>query len=349
MRKSLYLKLDMIFGTAYPTPSTASFQPSLRFNDGHITHYKKGNSSCIEQEFKGKLGYLHQYDLVLQEPTRIPVHVTQKDIYVLYAVRATGSVQLYNSDSQQIMELNRRRATYVYLPPGDYILDLESGQYQLFGFYFEVGIFDDGADKDFEFLKPLLESYINDSAFPLTTIDFPIGLKTALRIREICTGLKRGDLDHQVTILQRLKELIKLSQIDMDLERYDVNPEIYYIQSVKEFIEQGTIERGILLDLALLTEIIPLSLEYINRIFKKRCHFTLNRYKKHCIVENAKTQLTEGEPVWSVSVKFHFTDTRSFRRLFKQFTGLSPQAYQKQHIDQNIKQYKQVSEETTPY
>ncbi len=330
MRKSFFLQTTQLFGKPLPDEQAAGLFPSLPFHEGKTVYKRKGSKSYIAQEFKGRLGYLQQFDLVSDETINLPIKVKQPDLYIVYLMKASNNVQFTDEQNAPIASLNKRRALYIYLPKGRYHLQLPRGSYHLFVCYFDVGIFDGGADTEFDFLQPLLEGHRDKSSNAMASKDFMIGPVTEIYIRSLCKKLKKADVDSQITIIAQLKELIKLSKRKMLLENQNTGQHDHYVEIAKNLIVEGVEENGILYDLASLSETIPLSLKHFDRIFKLNTHHTLERYRKHCLVERSKRLLTEGLPVWKVGLMIGYQETRSFRRFFKQAVGLTPGGYQQQ-------------------
>lgn len=332
MRKTFFLETADVFGKPLPNRQVAGFLPSLRFSDGDIMHQQKGRKRCIAQDFKGRLGYLQQYDLALDETITLPITVKQADLYAVYLMRANGNVQFMAGQNDHIVSLNKRRALYIYLPAGQYHLHLPAGSYQLFVFYFDVGVFDSGADTDFEFLQPLLEAHRDKTSAPLVSKDFRIGPVTETYIRSLCSRLKKSNLDCQIYIISQLKELIQLSKRKIQLENQSIGEHDHYVEAAKTLIQAGVREKGIRYELPSITSEIPLSRKHFDRIFKRATDCSLERYKKYCAIERSKILLREGLPVWKVSIILGYAEVRSFRRVFKQTVGVTPGSYRQTFI-----------------
>src|SRR5690606_11954499 len=142
MRKSFFLQTTQLFGKPLPDEQAAGLFPSLPFREGKTVYKRKGSKSYIAQEFKGRLGYLQQFDLVLDEAVNLPIKVKQHDLYIVYLMEASNNIQFTDEQHLPIASLNKRRALYIYLPKGRNHLQLPRGSYHLFVCYFDVGIFD---------------------------------------------------------------------------------------------------------------------------------------------------------------------------------------------------------------
>ncbi|RZF57893.1 AraC family transcriptional regulator [Sphingobacterium corticibacterium] len=327
MRKSFFLQTTQLFGKPLPDEQAAGLFPSLRFHEGKTVYKRKGSKSYIDQEFKGRLGYLQQFDLVLDESVNLPIKVKQPDLYIVYLVQASNNIQFTDEQHLPIASLNKRRALYIYLPKGRYHLQLPRGNYHLFVCYFDVGIFDDGADTDFDFLHPLLEAHRQQSSNPMASRDFMVGPVTEIYIRSLCKKLKKADVDSQITIIAQLKELIKLSKRKIDRELGIVTENADLVETAKTVIELGVEENGMRYDLSSLTDILPLGETNLTLLFKKQFGVTPTQYKKQLLVEKAKLLLLSGLTVMSVADQLGFAHERSLYRLFKRFTGQSPKGY----------------------
>ncbi|SJN49846.1 helix-turn-helix domain-containing protein [Sphingobacterium sp. JB170] len=335
MRRSIFLKLEPTFGPKVSRAQFGSLSPSPCFNDGTTSYRSTNGNTCIEQEFKGRLAYLHQFDLVLQQPSAIEIQTKQKDVYVIYPllVEKQGCISTINHKS--IAVLDNRRAFYLYLPSDTYLLKLKKGKYQFFGFYFDVGIFDDGADNNFAFLKELLYAYRQNASAAHKSMQFKIGHLTTHYINRLCANIKTGDIDRQVSLLMEIKNLIKLSLTKIEIANGQSDYMDLYLLKTKELIELGVEKSGMLFSLNSLTDTIPMSLSYLNRIFKQKTGQTMVWYKKFCIIEKAKKQLYSEARIGDISELYYFTDSRTFRRLFKNFVGITPDDYRKKVKDVN--------------
>src|SRR5690606_16309042 len=139
------------------------------------------------------------------------------------------------------------------LPKGRYHLQLPRGSYHLLVCYFDVGIFDDGADTDFDFLQPLLEAHRDKSSNAMASRDFMIGPVTEIYIRSLCKKLKKANVDSQIASIAQLKELIKLSKRKILLESSSTGQYDHYVEIAKNLILEGVEDKGILYDLTSLT------------------------------------------------------------------------------------------------
>ncbi|MBD1421229.1 helix-turn-helix domain-containing protein [Sphingobacterium chuzhouense] len=327
MRKSFFIETTAVFGKPLPDEQAAGLFPSLPFSDGDTVYYQKERKSCIAQDFKGRLGYLQQFDFVFDEVVNLPVTVKQADLYVVYLMQASDSIQIADTQNAPITSLNKRRARFIYLPRGHYCLHVPPGTYQLFICYFDVGIFDSGADTGFEFLHPLLEAHREQSSRPMVSRDFMIGPVTEIYIQSLCEKLEKADVDSQIAIIFQLKEMIKLAKRKIDRELGVVTENEAMVETAKTLIELGVDEKGINYSLSTLTGLLPISEANLQVLFKKHFDITPNNFKKNYIIEKSKKMLTAGDTVLHIADELGFAHERSFYRLFKRCTGYSPKTY----------------------
>ncbi|WP_169305653.1 helix-turn-helix domain-containing protein [Sphingobacterium alkalisoli] len=324
MRKSALFKTESIFGRALRQSEIKKLTPSLKIQDGEIIYRRTGSCSSIEQDFKGYLGYLQHFDWVIDRDIVVPVQVKQRDVYAIYAMRARGRLHLTDNEGKHIMALGERRARYVYLPPGDYSLHLSAGRYQLFDFYFSIGIFDDGADETFDFLKPLLDAHRSAASEPIVTVDFHVGTETEIYIQVLCAGLKKGDLDSQIFIILTMKELVKLSLEEIRQE-YDPGSHAAAIAaSAKLLIEINTEAYGIQYKLDVLPSMLNISRNHLQFIFKAETGQSLKQYQNVLVSKKAKALLTAQKTIQYTSDACGFVNVQSFCRFFKKETGITP-------------------------
>lgn len=324
MRKSALFKTESIFGSALRQSEIGTLTPTLKIQDGVIVYRRTGSCSSIEQDFKGYLGYLQHFDWVIDRDVAIPLQVKQRDVYAIYAMRAKGRLYLTDCDGRHIMDLGERRARYVYLPPGDYSLHLSAGRYQLFDFYFSIGIFDDGADETFDFLKPLLDAHRSGAAEPIVTVDFHVGTETEIYIAVLCSRLKKGDLDSQVFIIVTMKELVKLSRKKIQQEYEPGSHAAAIAASAKILIEINTEAHGIQYKLDALPSMLNISRNHLQFIFKAETGQSLKQYQNALVSKKAKALLTAQKTIQYTSDACGFVNVQSFSRFFKKETGITP-------------------------
>ncbi|WP_196940676.1 helix-turn-helix domain-containing protein [Sphingobacterium pedocola] len=329
MRKSALFKTESIFGPALRQSEIGKLAPSLKIQDGEIIYRRTGSCSSIEQDFKGYLGYLQHFDWVIDRDIIIPVQVKQRDVYAIYAMRAKGHLNLTDNEGKHIMALGERRARYVYLPPGDYLLHLSAGRYQLFDFYFSIGIFDDGADETFDFLKPLLDAHRSAAAEPIVSVDFLVGAQTETYIEALCSRLIKGDLDSQIFIIVTMKELVKLSRkkIKQEYEPDDYKKSV--ADAAKIILDINTETYGIKCKFDTIAEKLNITLNYLQIIFKDETGLSLQQYVNELVTERAKKHLRDGLSIRITTEKCGFADISGFCKFFKREVGLTPRQFLK--------------------
>ena len=333
MRKTAFVETTMLFGERLRKENARGLKPSLRFGDGEISYQKKEGKLCITQDFKGRAAYLQLFDLVLDEAGQLPIKIKQSDLYLIYLLKASQPIQLFGEKQDHLASLSGQRALFLYLPAGNYQLHLPAGNYQLFGLCFDVGIFDSGADTGYDFLVPLLDAHRCKTPLPMRSPDFRICQGTKRHIYALCRKLKKADLDTQVNMMLRIKELIERSKTNLLLETQSDALNLHYVELAKSLIEAGVDELGMGYALSELGEEIPMNLKYFGQIFKQNTRYTLEGYRQQCATERAKTLLLDGMAIWKVSIIMGYSEARSFRRFFKANTGLTPQEFQQNPID----------------
>lgn len=334
MKKTFYMDTEAYFGQPIEPIPEGALPSTTRFSDGDVRYYRGAGQYCVEQSFKGWYGYLQCYDLSVEEDLRISIETTLKDIHVFYLMRSRGPMEILDGDGHQVVTLDTHRAAYIYLPASRYTLLLQPGKYSIFGFYFKSSIFRDGSDLQFPFLQPVLQAHRQDATQACATIDFYAGPFTAIYIRMLAHHLKKGDLDSEVFIISHLKEMIKLSQRKVNSE----NPDsvIHYPQQAKQLVQYGVELQGMQYALRSITDTLPISFVHLNDLFRKEYGMTINGFKKMQVIEKAKRLLQQGHAVMRVSDLCGFTQERSFYRLFKSYTGLTPKGYLQQYLEDTL-------------
>lgn len=327
VRKTFHMKTAHIFGPSLSKKDVGALTSPLLFNDGEVVFRKNKGKSCIEQSFKGRLGYLQQYNIVVDESVCIPIEIKQSDLYVAYSIHSRAKILLSDSENRHVLSLHQGRALYAYLPKGNYNLTLSPGKYQLFGFYFDVGMFDDGGDREFSFLKPLLEAHRNSSSAPLMSTDFSLDAKTEAYIHALCLRIKTGDLSSQIYMFTTMKDLIKLSKTKIEEKYEPKNYKKTIVEAAKIILESNVEAEGVRYKLTAVADRLAISLNYLQIIFKVESGETLSQFKGRIIVEKAKKLMRDGKMPKETSELCGFENLPAFYRFFKRETQMTPKDY----------------------
>lgn len=101
------------------------------------------------------------------------------------------------------------------------------------------------------------------------------------------------------------------------------------VKKAQEFIENNYRDRILVKQLA---ENVAMSRRTLERRFKKATKNTVNEYIQRVKVEAAKRNLETGRKnVGEVMYDVGYSDTKSFRNLFRRITGLTPIAYRNKY------------------
>ncbi|MFD2554206.1 helix-turn-helix transcriptional regulator [Sphingobacterium tabacisoli] len=328
MRKSAFFKTVLEFGPALAPHQVGKLAPTMRINDSEITYRSRPGRSCIEQEFKGFLGYIQYYEILIDSDITIPLEIRQRDIYGLYSLRVKGRMHLCDQYGKRITAFKDRRALYQYLPPTEYYLHLTAGKYQFLCFYFDIGIFDGGADESFDFLKDLLDAQRTAAVVPRTTNDFWIGPVTEYTIELLFANLKRSDLDSQVFIIHTMKELVKLALKKINEDRDGTTHRARIANAAKILIAGYVEEYGIKCHLERIADKLAISVNYLHIVFKGETDTTPLQYINEMVLIRVKNMLDERQSIRNVSEKCGFAELSGFYRFFKRKTGMTPKEYQ---------------------
>lgn len=106
------------------------------------------------------------------------------------------------------------------------------------------------------------------------------------------------------------------------------DPTINYVFDLASKIE-GSLGRSNALDHA--TSSIPLSRDYLVRLFKKHFHIPPKEYLQQCRMNAARNMLSSGLSVKETAYRCGFQDELYFSRFFHQREGVSPKQYQLLH------------------
>lgn len=328
MRKSAFFKTVLQFGQALSAHQVGKLAPAMRIQDSAIIYRRQQGRSCIEQEFKGFLGYLQYYEISVDADIIIPMEVGQRDIYGLYSLRVKGRMHLRDQQGKKITQFKDRRALYQYLPPSEYYLHLTAGKYQFLCYYFDIGIFDGGADESFDFLRELLDAQRTAAEAPIKTLDFRIGPVTEYTIEFLFANLKKGDLDSQVFIIHTMKELVKLALKKINEERDGMTHKARIANAAKLLIEHYVKQDGIKCNLERIADKLAISVNYLQKVFKAETGKTPTQCINELVLAFAKSRLDHGENRSDTATACGFGDLSNFYRFFKREAGLTPKEYQ---------------------
>ena len=103
------------------------------------------------------------------------------------------------------------------------------------------------------------------------------------------------------------------------------DPTINYVFDLASKIE-GSLGKSNALDHA--TSSIPLSRDYLVRLFKKHFHIPPKEYLQQCRMNTARNMLSSGLSVKETAYRCGFQDELYFSRFFHQREGVSPKQYQ---------------------
>lgn len=131
-----------------------------------------------------------------------------------------------------------------------------------------------------------------------------------------CNGTVRGELVAR-TVYREVQRLIT-ERLDPDVQHDEL------ILQVKNAIRNGLQSQEQIADL------LGTSVATLRRKLQQR-DFTFRRLKGEVLDSSAKQLLSQGHTLTDVADKLGFADFRSFTRAFKQWNGLTPAAYLRQH------------------
>jgi AraC-like DNA-binding protein len=92
-----------------------------------------------------------------------------------------------------------------------------------------------------------------------------------------------------------------------------------------EFVDFSIQNPG--LSLQYVADKFDVSVSLISKVFKDACGMGFNRYVNRCRMEAAKELLASDHEVSAVAKMTGYGNDATFRRLFKDFTGLTPSEY----------------------
>lgn len=327
MKKSLHVNFLAHFGQAIADQTPEQPKPRLNIRQADTQYYAKEGNWAIAQEFDGKHGYLFSYDLHFEEAAVIPVRVDIADLYVLYLVEGDADILIRDAADNLICTLAPCRARYLYVPPGDYQVELSAGGYQVFGFYFDGGIFRDGNDRSFRFLHEVIAAYRNKATHLVYSIDFLVGPKTRLHIAHLCKNLTKGDFNNEIFIFDELSRLIQLSKRKIQEEHEQISAAQRLVTNAIALIEAYVHTHGQAFSIQHVAGDLEVTAAHLCHIFKRQNRPSPKSYKNRFLLTRCKKELLRYPQLGDVAERCQFSSVASFSRFFKKHTGQTPGAY----------------------
>ena len=140
---------------------------------------------------------------------------------------------------------------------------------------------------------------------------------------KVCAYLTKpistGDLKVE---LQRVKNILDAKSVSLHSDKCKS-----VIQMVKEYIDQKYNSNITLEDAAKYVNISP---NYLSALFKQKEHIGFSSYITKVRIEKAKSLLTEPTlKIYNVCEMVGYKDISHFYKIFKEYTGFSPNEYRK--------------------
>lgn len=329
MKKSLHVNFLTHFGQVIADQTPEQPKPRLNIRHADTQYYAKEGNWAIAQEFDGKHGYLFSYDLHLEEAAVIPVRVDMGDLYVLYVVEGDTDILVRDAADDLVCTLAPGRARYLYVPPGDYQVELSAGGFQVFGFYFDGGIFRDGNERNFRFLHEVIAAYRSQATHLVYSIDFLVGPKTLLHIDHLCNNLRKGDLDNEAFVLTELTRLMQLSKEKVFTEYEQTSDPELLIHRCRQLLAKGITYQGNKVQIKLIAPQLRARHEYLNRLHKQFYGEKLSDYRNSLLVKHVETLLAGPFSLWEVAIQSGFHGPSELNRFFKKHRGMTLARYRR--------------------
>lgn len=325
MKKNFQITLPASYQEIKPIGEQVN--PSISMRDATLSLWQTNEDQLLLQEFKGRYGYLYSHDTKLSHTLRIPVTISISDMHILYLMQASADVHLYTATEELICSVAPRRARYLYLPEGDYILMIPPGESHLFGFYYDGGLFRDGNERKFRFIHDLIDAYRSKSEKAMCSVELDVGKLTLLHVEHLCSNLRKGELDNEVFIVQNLLQLIDLSHVKYHMRYSNPNDKSHIAEYIRLAIQKQVEINGQAFNISELVGGMKYSQNYYNSLHKLYYGMTLHAYKVSLIIDKAKKYLSLGHSPVNCAYECGYTNLHVFSQFFKKQTGNSPMEY----------------------
>lgn len=326
MTKTMTIQLHKLFERA-ATP--LDLKSGLLMRGAELNYWRVETGSVVEQEFDGRYGLLYSYEMKLAAETRLPLTVDGADIHGLYVMEATSAFTLCDMHGSPLCIIAPSRGRYIYLPPGDYQLEVPAGHSLLFGFYFDVGSFRDGNERGYEFLEELIRNHREQTKTPACSIDFSITANITLEIQQLCNDLKKGHFENESFVFSQLTSIMRFSK-DAVFNEYErsSDPKLLILRC-RQFLREGIEKNGNKTKIKTIAERLGVSYNYLNRLNKLYFKETLSDYRIDLLLERIKTLLEQPLSLLAISIDVKFHGRSELGRFFKKHSGLTPGQYRR--------------------
>lgn len=323
----MHLGLHMYFEPVSSLNDLTTIGRSLHMRHAEETYWQQQNEEAILQEFDGHQGYLYCIDLLLDGERCIPFETDFADLHLVYVLSDAGAVRFYDRHGALLSRVNNLRASYFYLPPDEYRLELPAGRTTIFGFYFRASIFREGNDRRYTFLQPLLEAYRKRSLLPKASIDFHVGPVTQRYIETLCKNLRTKQLHNESFIMTKLVQLIELSREKVHEEYEKTSTDQDMVDKALRLIEAYVTTYGQAFSILNVADDLGLSVSHLYHIFKRQVKATPKDYKDKLVVQRCYEELLAYGQVGDAAERCGFSSVAAFSQFFKKKTGQTPSAF----------------------
>lgn len=322
MKTALQIDIAQLFGDPLGNES-AVLKPRIRISNAAYQGYSNPKGQVCLQQFDGLLGYINIMDLHIPADIVIPLRVRHSDIHIFYVITDDSAIQIKDIGQRLSYTISFNRGRYFYLPTGDYELHVPAGLYTIVNFYFRGSIFRDGNERPFQFLHPLIVAYRQKDPNSCCSIDFRVGPRTILLMKNIMANIKKGDLDSEVNILWGIKKLINLSK-EKIFEEYDkISESDLKSKEAYASIKQAVAEYGQDFKLSDIAAQLGISKDYLHQLIQRYYGQSPQELKVEFMLDLAKKYIVDGMHTDEIAYELGYSDPSSFTRFFKRWTGMT--------------------------
>lgn len=302
---------------------------SVKLSGAHSSHWKIGDDWLQQEILTTLTGTVYCIQAQISSPLTVHVKVNNPFIQLFYIIKAQSGILLKQHGQQQQYFMQPERAVYMYAPPADYTVHLESGSYLVYGFCFEPEIlFGQHADIH-PFFQPVLKARRAVYQHLVTSMDFRAEKNTRDKILELQQKLSLGKESSAFSILMTLKDLFALSIRKIQIEYEHHQASRLLVDLARSRIEQHYRDSDTGISIDSIADALCLPRSRLNKLHRLHYGYTISHYSKQCRLAKAKALLKLGEKIIAVALLCSFRDETSFHKYFLRETGMTPDAYRK--------------------
>ncbi len=319
-------------------PQVAQFSgPMHKFlpqhTDAATTRYESENIQLIETYLDYHSVLLYRIEVYAEANSILPLKTEKSDFHLLYTLQSPEQIIIQNNKTEGRIQLPERYGTYSYVPKGKFTIQLQHGQYLVYGLLIDVGFIRANIFPSHSFLYEFRTARLRDKKKLFQTPIWPIKEKTSYqiqRLEEIFFHYYHPG--HEAEIIKMLYILFDIAKFKQFTSYEWLDPNEDLAKRVRGAIQDLVSQEFSNLSLSGLSEKFSVGHKRLIAVHKQYFGLTLQQYLHELIVIKAKEKLVLY-PVSETATYCGYSEVSSFSDFFFKKTGMRPSAYQQKIMD----------------